>query len=621
MVGCMKRVRRLALVAGLGASVGLAGYPGGVDAAAKPVVCKAGQVRVTVLGKVRCRTLPAAPPTAEQRLPLLRGVIGQKLPALRGRGGKRIVPLSGVAGGRVRVVQTRLVRSLPKILAWADSRVRANTARTAGVARTNAGPCPLAGPDNSTTLDGFQISLSQSGDLSINANLPGGFRVEVFVGSGVACSQLVLPDCPRADGALDGTDVHSNRISLRVTQNGALVQSVSTNVRSNQTMRGMVADDAKLDTMTLVDTSTETTSVRVPGDRLVMVLSVRRAADVNMRTGSPTGTPTVRASLVLQGATQAFRAQVGTDIQRKYEQSFPSLISEEVRNYRTRETRWQTPGTCAKLTFSPPRDTIKVSKNVPGQVSAKVESNQGGVAADGRWQITAQANGTFAPSQARGGSTSFQYTPTVSGPGVKLSGTFRVTSTAGVAEGTWTQDLPPSVNHIAGTFNGTFTTGGGGASLFTFNGTMAFDRLSPAVAGGADGIYALAGGSYTVVFSGTDISGATGCQMSGSGTHTLPVGFGFGSMTVQGTPPALGPPYTYRFQVIPSPTDMVTVTRHSCPAGAESFEGTTFQANTFAAFQMATEQTSQDGIGYTGSEDQTFMGAGQAINWSLQGTE
>jgi hypothetical protein len=585
-------------------------------AAGKPVVCKAGQVRVTLLGKVRCRTLRTAAPTADQRLPLLRGVLGQSLPPLPTRSGRRILPLSSVAGGRVRAVQTRLVRSLPKILAWADSRVRTNAARTA------AAPCAFGGPDNSTTLDGFHISLSQSGDLSVDANLPGGYRVEVFVGSGVSCSQLVLPDCPRADGGLDGTDVHSNRITLRVTQNGALVQSVSTNVRSNQTMRGKVADDAKLDAMTLTDTTTETTTVRVPGDRLVMVLSVRRTADINMRTGSPRGTPTVRASLVLQGATQSFRAQVGADVQRKYEQSFPSLIAEEVRNYRARESAWQAPGKCAKPTFSPPSNTIKVRKNVAGQVTANVESNQGGVAADGRWKVTAQTNGTFSPQEARGGSATFQYTPTASGPEVKLNGTFRATSTAGVAEGTWTQDAPPTINRIAGTFGGTWTAQTMlGPGVISFNGSVTFDRLGAAVFGGADGAYSIGNGGYTLSFSGIDISGATGCQMTGTGSFTIPPGLTFGSISVTGTGPNLDPPYTYTFSVLPGATDRVTVTRHTCPPGAEDAEGTTVELGAFASFNTMGGNVSPDGLTFAGSEDQTFMGSGQIINWSFQGSE
>jgi hypothetical protein len=160
-----------------------------------------------------------------------------------------------------------------------------------------------------------------------------------------------------------------------------------------------------------------------------------------------------------------------------------------------------------------------------------------------------------------------------------------------------------------------------GPSVIDFTGSVTFDRAVPAVLGGADGVYAITNGGYTVSFSGIDISGATGCSMSGAGSRAIPAGLAFGSITVSGTPPNLEPPYTYGFQVLPSPSDMVTVTRHSCPPGAGSFEGSTFQANTFTAFEARGAPTSANGNAYAGSEDQTFMGAGPVINWSFQGTE
>jgi hypothetical protein len=186
---------------------------GQVAGAAAPA-CKKGQVRVVILGKAQCRKLGTATASADQRLPLLRGIIGQNLTGLRTRRGRVLQPFGSVAGGGAGRVQTRLNRSLPKILKWADSH-----ARVQGALAGAAAPCALDGLSDTARIDSFTISLNRAGDLSVLAGLPGGIRIEVFVGSGVACSRAEIPDCPTAAGALDGTDAHQNRVSLRVSQN------------------------------------------------------------------------------------------------------------------------------------------------------------------------------------------------------------------------------------------------------------------------------------------------------------------------------------------------------------------------------------------------------------------
>jgi hypothetical protein len=132
------------------------------------------------------------------------------------------------------------------------------------------------------------------------------------------------------------------------------------------------------------------------------------------------------------------------------------------------------PGICAKLTFDPASDTLApLAYGATGSVTGTVEANAGGTAAKAKWTVTARANGTFAPPTAEGGSTRFGYVVTNAGSGVKLSGSFKVTSTAGVAEGTWTQKtaalavnapLPfePDLNKLAaddGAYNGSITQG------------------------------------------------------------------------------------------------------------------------------------------------------------------
>jgi hypothetical protein len=617
-VGCLAAVAVMpALLSLAPASSTIA--PGAVETATKkPPKCKAGQVSVILKSRAVCRKLGAVPATGDQRLALFRSAIRQDFSDLRTSAGKP-VPALVRAANRSKRARARALAVLPRALEWADAHVRSEAAITHPTP-----PCGAFAGSDSAKIGDFSISLSRGGDLSISGNLNDGYRIEVFLGKAVPGCALDLPECPTADGVLEGKDSHTNTITSKVTQNGQLVNSVSIVVRSTQTMRGQVGDDAKLETLDLRDTSRETTSVAVPGERVRMLLTVRRATVVDMPSGEPRqGSTTVNAQLQIIGDTQTFQSGTDPAVVRRYTDDFKEIISEEVRNYRSRETAWLSPGKCAKLTFDPrsngPR---KLKLDEQGTVTGKVESNQGGVAAKGKWKVTAQTNGEFSPPTAEGGTAPFAYRVTRAGAGVKLTGTFRATSTAGVAEGTWTQDTQVTIKRIVGTFSGRFNASTIlGPSIIDFTGSLTFDRSSPAVAGGADGVYALSSGGYTVSFSGIDSSGATGCQMSGAGSRTLPAGQGFGSFTVTGTPPNLEAPYTYGFQVLPSPTDMVTVTRHSCPSGAASFEGTTFQANTFAAFQSIGGQTSSDGVAYTGTEDQTSMGVGQVINWSFTGSE
>ena len=375
------------------------------------------------------------PATGDQRLALFRSAIRQDFSDLRTSAGKP-VPAFVRAANRSKRARARALSVLPKALAWADSHVRRETALSPAQCAALAG----MGSD-STKIGEFTLSLSRTGDLSISANLPDRLRIEIFVGKAVSGCDLDLPECPTADGTLDGKDSHQNTITSKVTQNGQLVSSVSIVVRSTQTMRGKVADDAKLETLGLQDTSRETTSVVVPGARLRTVLTVRRSTDVDMRSGQPRpGSTTVNASLQLVGDTQTFHTGTDPAVVRKYTEDFRELISEEVGNYRSRETAWQSPGKCAKLTFDPSSGgSTKLKLHDAGTVTAKVESNQGGVAAKGKWQVTSQANGTFSPPTAEGGTAPFSYFVTRAGDGVNLTGAFRATSTAGVAEGTWSK--------------------------------------------------------------------------------------------------------------------------------------------------------------------------------------
>jgi hypothetical protein len=155
-------------------------------------------------------------------------------------------------------------------------------------------------------MDGFRVSISKTGDVKMDVTLKDGYAIEVLIGATATCSSLDLPACPTPDGALDGTDQHKTALGMRITKNGALVQSYSSTARSGQTLKAKVADDAKLDTLALEDVTKETMSFAVPEGSIALRLSVLRTTTVDMRTGAPKpGTTKVRVGVSSSGLTEA----------------------------------------------------------------------------------------------------------------------------------------------------------------------------------------------------------------------------------------------------------------------------------------------------------------------------
>jgi hypothetical protein len=416
----------------LGAVATLASAPAAEGARKR---CKSTQVQVTISGHVQCRKLGKAAAKADPRVTFLRQAIGRDLGTIRTSKGHRIKPFWS---GRAKPARARLLKALPKVLAWAQSR----RGRTRAYVPGDVTPCSVipSGSD-SASIDGFHISMSKTGDVKIDVTLKDGYAIAVLIGATATCSNLDLPACPTADGALDGTDQHKTALGMRITKNGELVQSYSSTARSRQTLKGQVAEDAKLDTLAIQDVTNETMSFAIPEGSVALRLSVLRTTTVDMRSGAPRpGTSKVRVGVSSSGMTEAQAVADATKATAAYEKSFPDLIREETENARRREGRWQAPGTCAKLTFDPASDTLApLDEGAAGTVNGTVEANAGGTAAKAKWTVTAQANGALAPPTAQGGTTAFTYVVTNAGTGVKLSGSFKATSTAGVAEGMWTQ--------------------------------------------------------------------------------------------------------------------------------------------------------------------------------------
>jgi hypothetical protein len=591
----------------------------------KAVVCTAQQVLVTVKGKARCRSLSGSASGSDERLGFLREVIARDPVAVRTRSGKRVVSFWSAAGRRLAPVRTRLLRALPKVLAWVDAH-RAHVREQVQGDKTSCALIKQAKvADQKGAFDGFSVIASATGEVQMDVSLKSGYAIEVRISGALQCSNLDLPACPTPAGELNGTDSHQSVISMKVTKDRQLVQSYATVARSKQTLKGKVADDAKLDTLDLQDLTNETQSFSIPGASLQLRLSVLRTAVIDMRTGQPQpGTAKVRVGYSFRGQGEDTARADADKATKAYEKTFPDLIGEERDNARRREQNWQTPGTCAKVTFDPASGTLHLQQNRSGTVIGEVDANAGGEAAGARWTITTKTNVLIiSPPSQTGPRAPISYNVTQAGPGTTVVIGVGVTSTVGVAAGQWTQptEITPAVLRLVGTFSGTMDVSGGccgdgGYQHATWSGSAILGLRNNNFPG-ARGSFGLTSGTVTETVSGYDGDG-TGCHYEGNGQvtlQTLPGGIA-GGFIVTGSGVYSLAPYTYTATI---PTPGIDVTTSSCNSPLD--DGQVYPTGAGWAIRIGEQGhvfTSTDGLTYTGGDTIMSLFGGLPTTWTYQ---
>lgn len=176
---------------------------------------------------------------------------------------------------------------------------------------------------------------------------------------------------------------------------------------------------------------------------------------------------------------------------------------------------------------------------------------------------------------------------------------------------------PAPIKHIEGIFNMSIDYG----PVLTYAGNVKFDRIGPALFDGADGHYSVTTGQYTITASGRDLTGATGCQQSGSKQFAIPANSG--SISVTGTEPEYLEPYTYDFVIAAlSPDNTMDITLHGCPPGAEEYEGHVWSDFPVSGLDLSPpgEYVSDDGIEYSDSYTEIQGIATITQSWSFTGT-
>ncbi len=504
----------------------------------KAVKCRKNQVPIKLKRRtVGCRSLRAALPAPSEGDPrplLAKTALDDDLAGVRDRRGRRapsLKKLSRKVGPRA---YRTLQRAIPQGLARLDRLAAAPpTASRAGATAARQLPKCAGGPPPPTKTDTYR---SSSGGESMTAKVTlgavgtldlqlegGAYRISVAITSD-ECSHFDAPSpCPTAAGVVDATDSSTFKVSLTVAKGHTVLMSRSFDYSGQTRMHAEVDEHAKLKLIDIDDT--RTANIELGGTRqefgpVNLIYTGIHHARVNMPKGDyAPGLSAVDISLTARGVTvgRSDLGQVGNSIARDLDSDFAALVGAEIANFNGLKGTWETAGACATLVFEPASYELgRLSKGQTGQLTAHVVAKSGGgTARPGDWTVIGVGNGTLTPASAAGAAPNFSWVVTNAGHGIKLKGDLEVTSTAGVASGTWeqeTEDKPLYRGTVTGTRGDSLETAGecGGSWQFSYSARLA--SLD-----GSDQPFAV----IIDTDSGPEGGDALGYDETGSGTWTL----------------------------------------------------------------------------------------------------
>jgi hypothetical protein len=476
------------------------------------VSCPRGEVAVNYAGKRSCepigRALPG-PTKGDERLAMLRTLVTSDWgspPDLQGRRPPTIEALLADFGP---AAAARVRKAIAEIPATAD-RLTPKAARFRALSSLSGAAAAPCGPPRGAPpkTDSLKQDLGNGSSFDLNLSIAAGKVTAGFGIEGAAkdgsdrrvrwdvsfdlCDENLafsVPECPTADGKLNGSGKTSFTLKVTSMKAGKVEHSATVEIKHRATSKGTVAVDAKLDRVEIEDVYQST--LKSSGQSIFWGPSsetgtVMRTAWVDMRTGrydlGRANVVDVQVSYtgILSIFTQdaLAKARVAGELAKASDETFAKTVKHVIEEYRGRESAWQTPNTCATLEFTPASGTLRLQNRQTGTFKGSVRAKRGGTAADGRWRRVAQRNVSVSPARATGREPAFTYRVTNAERGV--SARFRVTSPAGVAQDPWTQntaDLPP---RFAGTFSGRTREEAGGVQTldYSFSGTITFARTT-----------------------------------------------------------------------------------------------------------------------------------------------
>ena len=620
------RPRVVACVAVTWMVVGLVAAP---DAVGKAKSCKPGTVPVKVRGRPAClptRVVRPAPRATAPALTQVQGAIALTQVGFKTRSGKRAAPLSRRVGRSWPKARRRLLKAMSATLTKMAAPLRAPAATAAA-----ADPCAvidLISQGQSVDMDGQPTTFGGTqnvGGVGVSLGITPGGGMEVgmrttvngdtytmkYESSESDCAKHSIPPCPDADGNLNASGSKGKvGFSTTVTRAGKVLSRRSYAKSTTVETKGRVADDAKLDYVDVRYSETTT----VVSDGLRYTSYGNRQTRIDMRSGRYA--PGESASFGSAAEAGAIINTAGIEADAN---DFAAFVNKTMSNYRQREAAWQSPGKCATLKLNPVRNTLTLEPGATGTFSAQVIAvNGGGVAARARWTLSGEQNGSFTPATTNDREPTFSYTVTTNPSGETLSVSVRATSTAGVAQETWSQKIEPKLTTISGTFTGHATDLG---VIFDWTGTATFARTDTGTdVPGPGGIFQLTSGQATVTVSGSQFG--SGCDQTGTSTIGL---FSQSPWTVTGTEA----PFSYQI-IAPFMPDVPQATNVNCAdpnqngtdAGIGSMPVPALQSGDIAdgANLNGLVKTTTDLLAYSGSASATSGGESQSWTWSMTGS-
>jgi hypothetical protein len=412
-----------------------------------------------------------------------------------------------------------------------------------------------------------------------------------------------LPQCPTADGSVDGKGTGQFQATIEIWDGNKLVSRNSSVFTDDAKVLGKVGADGKLKSIDVEHTQ-EIFIIASGG------IAIRGGVTRKVRIDMPAGRyDPEQASVAYFG--DKISSDSGAD-------GFASTASHAITAYKNAEPHWSTfsPPYCAEPVFSPDSNTLKLSKGKTGRLSIYAKGQDGGRATGANWTLLSPENADFSPTSSQDAAPGISYTVTDAPKGGQVKVTVKFTSTAGVGEKTWTQPIGGGIQHISGTFSGHWegpSYTGGPNYHFDFSGKASFDRRP---GGTYPARFDLVSGSISENYSGEtdpESEDRPACQVNGHADRTLPPSEeNYFELTGSGSSHS-DPPFAYTIWLI-EVTGEGEVTYSECKyefdegteSGTGQFYGEVFLGHSEDEFTFAGSQGVPEGVG--------------GINWTFTGT-
>jgi hypothetical protein len=474
----------------------------------KKVACKGAKVPVTVGKRTTCKPLAKAfpkPKAIDLRLAYLKQALKLDVSKLHARKARRARTLQSGFGAAGRRAQKKLLKLLPKALAFLDRKKATRAAISSlapgpAIASAGCGVPPANGP--SGQFGGATVGLL--GDSGMNLQFSSGgltFRLTFYSCGGV--TNFHVPECPKADGGVDASGSEHFEVDTEVRDGSEVLSRQSTSFDHSAKVHGEVGADAKLKFIKVEHTE----DVLIVASRSGSYPIVLRGKAVRkIKVDMPGG------NYNPAGATVNFSGDANEALTGR---GFAATVNAAIDRFRTAERGWSSferRPYCAEPVFSPASESLKLEPGKADRVGVYAKARQdGGRATGAKWTLLSPENADFSPTSSDDAEPSISYTVTNAPSGDKVKVTVKFTSTAGVGEGSWTQQTEGPPSKFGGSVSGTatyddFELGEGNSLQANWSGSidlsLAPPFLPPGFPGAPFGEYKIASGFITYSFSG-----------------------------------------------------------------------------------------------------------------------